>query len=122
MFNDGCSEGNARRRAGRGNDRTKSPADWLAVILAVPAGWLFWIYVALPTWDFVADVSELARADRARMEMLSPMLGRCYVTPVGAVGAVIRIENSSDVKMAFKDGIIGNYPVAMLKDAECPRS
>ncbi len=123
MFNDGYSEEMARRAAAD-TPRNKSMTfgDYVAFAAAIPAAWLFWAYVAQPVWHFTSDVYEAARADEARKENISGMLGRCYSTVIGSVGAVIRIDNGTTVRMAFKSGITGTYPVESLRQADCPKN
>jgi hypothetical protein len=123
MFNDGYSEEIARRTATDGSrEKSLSLGDYVAFAAAIPAAWLFWAYVAQPVWHFTSEVYEAARVDEARKESISGMLGRCYSTVMGSVGAVIRIENGTTVKMAFKSGITGTYPVDSLRQTDCPRN
>lgn len=120
VFDDGCSDEMIREVPERNGAGRRSPADWVALALAVPAAWLFWIYVAQPVWSFIDDVVEASRMDLVRQESISHMVGKCYTSAIGSLGAVISIENGTTVKMAFKGGVTGTYPVSALKPAECP--
>lgn len=121
MFNDGYSEEMARRSASAPRQKSLTFGDYVAFAAAVPAAWLFWAYVAQPVVQFTREVAEAARIDEARKESISGMLGQCYSTAIGSVGAVVRIENGTTVKMGFKSGITGTYPVASLVKATCPK-
>lgn len=122
MFNDGYSEGMVRRQAADAfRERSMTFGDYVAFTLAIPAAWLFWAYVAQPIWQFTREVAEAARVDEMRRESISGMLGHCYSTPLGAVGAVIRIDSGTTVKLGFKSGITGSYPVASLQKTTCPK-
>ncbi|NTF16852.1 hypothetical protein G6L37_00235 [Agrobacterium rubi] len=120
MFDGGYSDDLARRNADRSGTRDRSLGDWIAFGLAVPAAWLFWGYVIAPVWQFVDEVSEAARIDQARQADISHMLGKCYKSAIGSVGAVIRIDSGTEVKMAFRGGVTGAYPVSALSPADCP--
>lgn len=122
MFNDGYSEEMARTTAeSTSRGKSMSFGDYLAFAAAIPAAWLFWAYVAQPVWHFSQEVAEAARLDEARKVSISGMFGYCYSTPIGSIGPVIRIESGTTVKMAFKSGITGTYPVVSLQKVACPK-
>jgi hypothetical protein len=121
VFNDGYSEEMARRSASAPRQKSLTFGDYVAFAAAVPAAWLFWADVAQPIWQFTREVAEAARLDETRKESISGMLGHCYSTPIGSVGAVIRIDSGTTVKLGFKSGITGSYPVASLEKAVCPK-
>lgn len=122
MFHDGYSEEIARLQVTRRNPaKTLGLSDYAAFVLAVPAAALFWIYVISPVWGFTEEVIAMSHANQAKMAEMSDMVGRCYTTPIGSVGAVLRVESGSSVKMGFASGITGVYPAASLTKTDCPR-
>jgi hypothetical protein len=117
MFHDGYSE----ELAGRNPGRRRGVLDYAAFFLAVPAAVLFWSYVVSPIWSFTEEVVERFRTSQARMAEMKDMVGRCYSTPIGSVGAVLRHESGFTVKIGFASGITGVYPAESLAKADCPR-